>query len=104
MLLLDEPTASLDPRTAGWLVDHLLATPQTAVVSTHNLSMACELGFRCIVLGPQARVLFDGPTHVALADLSLLEAADLAHRHRHRHGGVEHAHPHSHDWEPPRAG
>jgi cobalt/nickel transport system ATP-binding protein len=100
VLLLDEPTANLDPRAAGWLVDHLLAAPQTAVVSTHNLSMAAELGFRCVVLGARGRILFDGPTHAALADIGLMEAANLAHRHRHRHAGVEHAHPHTHDWEP----
>ncbi len=100
LLLLDEPTANLDPRSAGWLVDHLLATAQTAIVSTHNLSMAAELGFRCVVLGRGGRILFDGPTDAALGDIELMEAANLAHRHRHRHAGIEHAHPHTHDWEP----
>jgi cobalt/nickel transport system ATP-binding protein len=100
LLLLDEPTANLDPRAAGWLVDHLLATAQTAIVSTHNLSMAAELGFRCVVLGERGRILFDGPTDAAFNDIALMEAANLAHRHRHRHAGVEHAHPHTHDWEP----
>lgn len=104
LLLLDEPTASLDPRAAGWLVDYLLGTAQTAVVSTHNLSMAAELGFRCVVLGERGRILFDGPTAAALADIALMEAANLAHRHRHRHGGIEHAHPHTHDWEVPSYG
>lgn len=99
LLLLDEPAASLDPRSAGWLVDTLADSPQTVVVSTHNLSMAAELGTRCLVLGEDGKLMFDGPVQVALADLALLEAANLAHRHRHHHGGVEHAHVHVHNWE-----
>src|SRR5690606_19049285 len=42
VILMDEPSASLDPRSVGWLVDFLLDTPATVVVSTHNLSMAAE--------------------------------------------------------------
>ena len=99
LLLLDEPTANLDPRAAGWLVDHLLATRQTAVVSTHNLSMAAMLGCRCLVLGEGGRLLFDGPIQAALADIELLEAANLAYRHGPRyHGhGCGHAPSHAHD-------
>jgi cobalt/nickel transport system ATP-binding protein len=102
VLLLDEPSASLDPRASGWLVDYLLDCGQTVVTSTHNLSMAAELGERAVVLGENGRLLFDGPLQAALRDRALMEAANLVHRHRHRHGGVEHAHTHSHDWESSR--
>lgn len=98
VLLLDEPSASLDPATVGWLVDTLLHTQKTVVVATHNLSLAAELGDRCIVLGARGEILFDGPTRMALTGVTLLERAGLAHRHRHRHGGVTHAHTHVHDW------
>lgn len=99
LLLLDEPTASLDPRTTGWLVDTLLDSPQTAIISTHNLSLAAELGSRALVLGPGGSLLFDGPLRLALQDLSLLEQAGLAHRHKHKHGGLAHVHLHAHDWD-----
>lgn len=99
LLLLDEPSASLDPATVGWLVDHLLHTGKTLVVATHNLSLAAELGQRAIVLGAQGQILFDGPIPQALADLDLLEAAGLAHRHVHQHGGETHRHVHVHDWQ-----
>lgn len=102
VLLLDEPTASLDPRACGWLVDFLLDCGKTVVVSTHNLSMAAELGERGIVLGEHGKVLFDGAIQEVLGDRGLLESAGLLHRHRHRHGGVEHAHSHAHDWESSR--
>lgn len=102
VLLLDEPVSSLDPRASGWLVDFLLDCGKTVVVSTHNLSMATELGERCLVLGEGGRPLYDGPLPEALHDRALLESANLVHRHRHRHDGVEHAHTHAHDWESSR--
>ena len=106
LLLLDEPVASLDPRASGWLVDFLLDCGKTVIVSTHNLSMAAELGERCLVLGEGGRPLYDGPLQAALRDRALLEAANLVHRHRHRHDGGTHAylhaHTHAHDWESSR--
>ena len=97
LLLLDEPTASLDLRTAGRLADHLLDAPQTVIVSTHNLSLAGDLATRALILDGTGHLCFDGQLEVALADLALLEAAGLAHRHRHRHRGLLHEHVHSHD-------
>jgi cobalt/nickel transport system ATP-binding protein len=99
LLLLDEPSASLDPATVGWLIDTLLDSAMTVVTATHNLSLAAELGSRCLVMGSSGRLLYDGPVTAALADLSLMEEARLAHRHRHRHGGAMHTHLHSHDWD-----
>ena len=99
LLLLDEPSTSLDPATVGWLVDTLIHSEKTLVIATHNLSLAAELGERCIVLGLKGEILFDGPIRMALSGISLLERAGLTHRHKHRHGKVEHAHIHAHDWE-----
>jgi len=106
-LLLDEPTAHLDPRAMAWLVDWLLDAPQAALISTHNLSLARELANRCLVLGPTGCLLYDGPLADAVKDIDLMVAANLAHRHRHRHryrlAGGDHAHFHSHfhthDWD-----
>jgi cobalt/nickel transport system ATP-binding protein len=98
LLLLDEPGASLDPATVGWLVDTLVHSERTVIASTHSLSLAVELGSRCIVLGTGGEILFDGPTRMALTGMALLEKAGLAHRHKHRHGGSEHTHVHGHDW------
>jgi cobalt/nickel transport system ATP-binding protein len=99
LLLLDEPVANLDPRSSGWLIDHLLGTAATVVVSTHNLSMAAELGHRCLILSPQGRICYDGTVDQALNDLALLHRANLVHRHRHRHGRLTHTHTHVHDWD-----
>lgn len=99
LLLLDEPSASLDPATVGWLIDTLLDADMTVVAATHNLSLAAELGNRCLVLGNDGRLLYDGPVEPALGSPALLEEAHLAHRHRHRHGGALHSHVHAHDWD-----
>jgi cobalt/nickel transport system ATP-binding protein len=99
LLLLDEASASLDPAAVGWLIDHLLDTPHTVVACTHNLSLAAELGNRCLVLGSDGQPLFDGPVANALDDLALMHAAGLAHRHRHGHSGHRHSHLHTHDWD-----
>jgi cobalt/nickel transport system ATP-binding protein len=103
VLLLDEPTANLDPRTVGWLIDWLAERAITTVVATHHMALAPELGNRAVILSEEHRLAFDGPVGEALADLDLLLANNLAHRHRHRHGGIEHAHVHGHPvWGPAR--
>lgn len=101
VLLLDEPTASLDPRATGWLVDFLLDQEElTTLVSTQNLSLAAELGDRALILGERGSLMFDGGLRRALDDTDLLWRANLAHRHEHRHAdGTEHRHVHVHrDW------
>jgi cobalt/nickel transport system ATP-binding protein len=97
VLLLDEPTANMDPRSTGWLVDFLADLGRTTLVTTHNLSLAGELGDRCLVLGDAGRLLYDGPVQDFLGDRDRLLEANLVHRHR--HGGEEHSHYHAHDWD-----
>jgi cobalt/nickel transport system ATP-binding protein len=101
VLLLDEPTAGLDPATAARLVDFLEAlVGVTVIASTHNLSIAEELGGRAVLLAPgRPGVCFDGPTAELVRDERLLVESGLAHRHGHRHGATEHAHYHVHDSE-----
>jgi cobalt/nickel transport system ATP-binding protein len=100
LLLLDEPTSALDPRSTGWLVDFLQDLPQTLVVATHNLSLATELGERCLVMGEDHTLLHDGDVLALRDDAEVLQRANLVHTHRHRHkgGDTEHRHYHSHDW------
>jgi cobalt/nickel transport system ATP-binding protein len=101
LLLLDEPTSALDPRSTGWLVDFLRDLPQTLIVATHNLSLATELGRRCLVLGEDHTLLYDGDVHALRGDQDVLLRANLVHIHDHDHreGGVTHRHYHTHDWD-----
>lgn len=101
VLLMDEATASLDPATSGKLLDLLAGLDEVTVISsTHNLSLAEELGTRAILLAPgRPGILFDGPPAELLANEALLIESGLAHRHQHGHRGGRHAHFHLHDGE-----
>jgi len=99
LLLLDEPTANLDPRSTGWLVDFLQDLPVTTLVTTHNLSLGAELGERTLVLSEEHRLIYDGRIDDLLGDREKLIEANLVHRHRHRHDGTEHRHYHVHQWK-----
>jgi cobalt/nickel transport system ATP-binding protein len=98
LLLLDEPTANLDPRSTGWLIDFLQDLPVTSIATTHNLGLAAELGSRTLVLSEGHELIFDGGLEELMADEEKLLAANLVHAHRHPHGGSQHRHFHVHDW------
>ncbi|HJX53544.1 MAG TPA: ABC transporter ATP-binding protein [Polyangia bacterium] len=101
VLLLDEPTASLDPASAAQWVDFLNARPDlTTIASTHNLSLVEELGQRVLLISAgHTGLLYDGPPAGLLGNDELLIQSGLAHRHTHAHHGKAHAHFHVHDAE-----
>jgi cobalt/nickel transport system ATP-binding protein len=80
VLLFDEPTAALDPRTQDWLLDllgDLRTAGKTIVLATHDLASLPGLAERCVVLGEDHRVLADGATPDVLDDRDLLVHANL---------------------------
>ncbi len=99
LLLLDEPTANLDPKSTGWLIDFINSLDITTVISTHNLSLAYELGDRAIVLDETHQVIYDGEIEKLFSDKELLLKANLVHKHKHKHTQHEHSHFHIHDWD-----
>lgn len=76
LLLLDEPTASLDGRARRGLIDLLRELPAACVVATHDLDFALELGMRVVALR-EGRVVADGPAEELLRDAVTLERAGL---------------------------
>jgi len=76
VLLLDEPSAGLDPRARRRLIEVLRALPQTMLVATHDLGLVAELLPRTVVMDGGV-VVADGPTALLLADDSLLERHGL---------------------------
>jgi cobalt/nickel transport system ATP-binding protein len=71
ILVLDEPTAGLDPRARRSLIDLLRDLPQTMLVSTHDIPMVAESFTRTVVID-EGEIVFDGPTHALMADRDLL--------------------------------
>ena len=103
VLLLDEPTAALDPRTKWVLVNLVRRLGQggkTLVTATHELDIVPIIADRAIVLGENRRVLADGPVAPILADRGLLIRANLIHEHLHEHAGVVHSHVHDAEHHP----
>lgn len=76
LMLLDEPTAGLDPRGRRELIRLLRELPQTMLVATHDMRLVAELFPRVIVMD-QGRIVADGPAHQILRDEALLEAHGL---------------------------
>lgn len=71
VLVFDEPTAQLDPRSRRQLINLLAHLPLTQVIATHDLDMALELCSRTVVLS-QGRVVYDGLTEQVMSDPELL--------------------------------
>ncbi len=96
LLLLDEPMANLDPKSQGEVIDLLSELNITSIISTHNLSMAPELGDRTILLSEEHRKIYDGTISDLLTDEEFLIKANLVHIHKHRHKDIDHSHYHRH--------
>ncbi|GET40102.1 energy-coupling factor ABC transporter ATP-binding protein [Microseira wollei] len=67
VLVLDEPSAQLDPRSRRELINLLRSLPLTQLIATHDLDMALELCDRTVVLS-QGQVVFDGKTEQVMSD------------------------------------
>ncbi len=99
VLLLDEPTANLDPMSTGWLVDFIQDLDMTAIMTIHSLGLAAELGERALVMSDKHQLIYDGDLAKFLVDQEKLLAAKLVHTHQHAHGEMVHRHYHTHDWD-----
>ena len=76
LLVLDEPSANLDPRTRRELIELLDKVQHTMLVVTHDLPLAATLCERAVILS-SGRIVADGPCPDILADTDLLAEHDL---------------------------
>jgi cobalt/nickel transport system ATP-binding protein len=76
ILVLDEPTAGLDPRARRSLIRLLAGMPRTILVATHDMRMVEELFPRTIILD-EGRIVADGSTAALIQDEALLAAHGL---------------------------
>ncbi len=76
VLVLDEPSAGLDPRARRGLINLLRELPQTILITTHDLPLVRDLCPRTVIMDG-GKVVADGPTQAILDNQSLLEAHGL---------------------------
>jgi cobalt/nickel transport system ATP-binding protein len=84
LLLFDEPTAALDPRTQQWLMElivELNEAGKTIVLATHDLASLEHLADRCIVMSEGHRLVAQGTPEEVLAGRDLLLSVNLIHAH-----------------------
>jgi len=76
ILILDEPSAGLDPRARRTLINLLRDLPITMLVSTHDMRLVEELFPRTIVMD-EGRIVGDGDTKKILSDEKFLNKHGL---------------------------
>jgi cobalt/nickel transport system ATP-binding protein len=76
ILILDEPTAGLDPRSRRALINFLRDLPITMLVSTHDLFMVADLFPRMLIMD-EGVIVADGYSVDLLQDEKLLETHGL---------------------------
>ena len=99
VLILDEPTAGLDPLTSRHIVDIILQANtegKTIVTATHDLHIVEEISDIVYVFDRNKKIARCGSPAEVLADQDFLHQNNLVHIHSHRHKDKIHVHPHLH--------
>lgn len=76
ILLMDEPTANLDPRHRRDMINMVNDWNFTTIIATHDLDLAWDVCSRCIILN-NGEIKADGPIEKILKDDKLLKSNDL---------------------------
>jgi cobalt/nickel transport system ATP-binding protein len=99
VIILDEPTAGLDPFTARHIIDIVIQynlEGKTIITATHDLHIVDEISDIAYVLGREKKIVRNAPAHELLKDAQFLRDNNLLHIHSHRHKDKVHIHPHLH--------
>jgi cobalt/nickel transport system ATP-binding protein len=97
VLLLDEPTAGLDPQTTRDIIAILFNehnAGKTIIFATHDLHIVEEMAEKVHVFGADHSIIRSGKTEEILLDQKFLQENNLIHIHIHRHLHVSHLHSH----------
>ncbi|MDR2836562.1 MAG: cobalt ABC transporter ATP-binding protein, partial [Bacteroidales bacterium] len=76
ILLLDEPTAALDPRARKNLITLLKSLPCTKIIASHDLDMALDIASRIIFLH-KGKIIADCSAPGLLKDKTFLQSIEL---------------------------
>lgn len=76
IILYDEPSANLDLKARRRLINFLQSSPETIVLSSHDLDLILEVCDRVILLN-QGRIMADGNPTEIMSNRELMEANNL---------------------------
>ncbi|SDE95681.1 energy-coupling factor ABC transporter ATP-binding protein [Sporomusa acidovorans] len=76
ILVMDEPTAGLDPLARRQLINLLKTFEHTKIIATHDLDLVLDLCARTVVLSV-GTIIADGPTLEIFSNEELLQKAHL---------------------------
>lgn len=99
IIILDEPTAGLDPQTSMQVIDIIIQANEqgkTIITATHDLHIVEEISDIVYVFGQEKKISRGGPAHQLLTDIEFLKKNNLVHIHIHRHKDKRHTHHHCH--------
>jgi len=77
VLVIDEPTSNLDPRSKWSLIELLEQLQMTKIIATHDLELVRVLCHRTVVMD-EGKIVADGDTEAILDDIPLLKGHGLA--------------------------
>src|SRR5262245_11342593 len=99
VLLLDEPTDALDPKSQSQIIDMLVGWgggAKTVITATHDLDIVEDIADYGFIF-QAGKVFAEGEPANLLRDEALLRRTNLIHAHRSRHeSGEMRLHPHLH--------
>jgi cobalt/nickel transport system ATP-binding protein len=76
ILIMDEPTTALDPKSRRCLINLLKSFDHTKIIASHDLDMVYELCERTIIL-KDGRIIADGLTSELMINEELMEKCSL---------------------------
>lgn len=76
ILIMDEPTASLDPKARRKIMSILKGFSHTKIITSHDLDMILDMCSRTIVL-KKGEIIIDGKTSDILSNETLMEECGL---------------------------
>lgn len=76
ILVMDEPTSDLDPRSRRQLIELLRGFDHTLLIATHDMNLAAELCPRVVILN-EGKIMADGKSEQIFRCKELLEACSL---------------------------
>jgi len=99
VIILDEPTAGLDPSTMRHIMDIIIQANldgKTIITATHDLHIVEEIADKVYVFSDSKNIVRSGPVKELFMDMQFLRENNLVHIHAHAHKDGIHVHPHEH--------